>query len=86
MVGLPAGINEAALWSAACIVIGVVAYGFLGGSIPSFSYSQYILPVVGIGLVAIGLHMDHAVGDGLVGFGAALSGATLKAVIPTSLP
>jgi hypothetical protein len=85
MVSLPAGINEAALWSAVCVVIGVVAYGFLGGSIPSFSYSQYVLPLVGVGIIAAGLHVEGPIGDGMVGFGAALAGSTVKALIPTSL-
>jgi hypothetical protein len=83
MVGLPAGINEAALISALAIVVGVVAYSFLGSMIPTFSYSQYIFPIVAIALIAVGLHMDHALGDVIVGFGAAFGGATIKGALPS---
>src|SRR5580658_2945293 len=79
MVSLPAGINEAALISALAIVIGVVIYGFAGASLPSFTYSTYIYPILGIAAIAIGIHMDHFVGDFAIGFGAALSGATVNA-------
>jgi hypothetical protein len=82
-MNLPFGINEAALISALAIVIGVVAYGFFGGMLPAFSYSQYIWPIVGIAAVAGGIHIDHAIGDVIVGFGAALAGSTLKAALPT---
>lgn len=85
-MNLPAGLNEAALISALAVVIGVVAYSFLGGMLPAFSYSQYIYPILGVGIIAIGLHMDHALGDFGVGFGAALAGTTLKAALPTGLP
>jgi hypothetical protein len=85
MVELPAGINSAALLSALAIVIGVVAYGFLGGVLPAFTYSQYLYPILGLAVIAVGIHWDHAIGDVLVGFGAALGGATIKAALPTSL-
>ena len=84
MVGLPAGINEAALISALAITLGVVGYSFAGGMIPSFTYSNYLLPIFGIALIALGLHWDHFIGDAMVGFGAGLSGATLKALIPST--
>jgi hypothetical protein len=85
MVSLPFGLNAEALISALAIVVGVVAYGFVGSMFPAFSYSAYLYPLLGIVLVTIGIHLDHAIGDVLVGFGAALSGATLKAALPTSL-
>jgi len=85
MVELPGGINEAALISALAIVIGVVAYGFAGGLLPAFTYSQYIYPILGLAVIAVGIHWDHAAGDILVGFGAALGGATIKGALPTSL-
>jgi len=85
MVSLPGGLNEAALISALAIVVGVVAYGFLGSMLPAFSYSQYIYPILGVAAVAAGIHLDHAVDDVIVGFGAALAGATLKAALPTSV-
>ena len=84
MVSLPSGLNEAALISALAIVVGVVAYSFLGGLLPQFSYSQYIWPIAGIVIICIGLHIDHALGDVGVGFGAALAGATIKGALPTA--
>jgi len=84
MVSLPFGLNEAALISALAIVVGVVAYGFLGSMLPAFTYSNYIYPVLGIAAVAGGIHVDHAIGDVIVGFGAALAGATIKGALPTS--
>ena len=84
MVSLPASLNEAALVSALFIVIGVVGYGFLGSMIPSFSYSQYILPLAGIGAVAFGMHLEGPIGDVVVGFGAALAGSGIKTLIPSS--
>jgi hypothetical protein len=84
MVSLPFGLNEAALISALAIVVGVVAYGFFGSMLPAFTYSQYIYPILGISAVAAGIHLDHAIGDVLVGFGAALAGATIKGALPST--
>jgi len=47
--------------------------------------SQYIYPILGLAVIAVGIHWDHAAGDILVGFGAALGGATIKGALPTSL-
>ena len=81
-MALPFSLNEAALISALAIVLGVVAYGFFGTMLPAFTFSQYLYPILGLGLVAGGLHVDHFAGDIAVGFGAALAGATLKGALP----
>jgi hypothetical protein len=85
VVDLPAGLNQAALVSALAIVLGVVAYGFGGSLLPAFTYSQYAYPILGIGLVCVGIHMDHFLGDIAIGFGAALAGATVKGALPSSV-
>lgn len=85
-MNLPGGLNEATLIAALAVVIGVVAYAFVGGMLPAFTYSQYVYPIFGVGIVAIGMHMDGAIGDVGVGFGAGLAASTLKGLIPTSVP
>jgi hypothetical protein len=67
-------------------VIGGFVYSFVGGLLPSFSFSGIVYAIVGLVIVAVGFHLaDAAGGKGyagafLIGFGLVMASGLVSAV------
>lgn len=74
------GVNKEGLISAVLIVAGVIAYSFVGGKLPKLPFSTILYPIIGVVLIVTGIHMNHMIGDALIGFGAGMASQVASAL------
>jgi len=87
------GVNGKGIIAAIVAVIGGFAYGFVGGLLPTFSFSGIVYAVVGLVVVALGFHLlggsdgRHYAGSFAIGFGLVMASGlvtSIKGLLPAS--